>query len=209
MPGFLKNVSNGFLDTFKSHFSPKTYVDIFQKAPKEILDQVKSVAKINPMKSPGDFLKTLGGTAFSLYWPISGLMEAWSPNRPDLEYAGPFQNITNRLYDTAASLAWGMSANPLLKGSQWGAIPAMFGADMLLRNGLNYTSGLVDRLTGNLPDIPKSVNNNPDYFSRSVNSEYDRLSNKALSTNPGRLNRQAINNTLKSADDYINQVKLK
>lgn len=208
MSGFFRNAVDSFKQTFKNHFSPQTYVDIFSQAPNDIIDTVKSIGDVSIKEHPFDFLKNLGGAAFSLYFPVSDLLNAYNPDREDLKYAGPFQNTATRLFDTATALSWAMGdRNPLWRGSGWGALPAQLGAGLIIRGGLGYLGGMADKLTGNDVPIPQ-IEQPQDPFSRSVDMEQDRIMKQDPYKSTNRAKRLAIYNTLSAANDFLQNVNI-
>lgn len=209
MPSF-KNVADSFKGTFKKFFNPYSYADLFEEGPKEAINSVKNLLKSDVKNDPMGALGNLGSALFVAGLPAMDIAGALNPNREDMKYAGPFEEIATRLSETGNALVF--AHDPFMHGSGtlWGSLPAFMLATPLIASGARYTGKALDYLTGNTPP-PRpepEPQPRPSSFDASVEREVERLRQLYPHSERSELARQAINNTLLTAQRYLQNVKL-
>ena len=143
------------------------------------------------------------------------LMHAFNPNREDMDYAGPFEEIATRLSETGNALT--LAHDPFMPkdGTLWGSLPAYLLATPIINTGARYTGKFLDYISGNTPPPrpkvePKSgLKKEDDSFARAVSEEAGRLSQLYPQSSHSEITRMAVGNTLRSAQDYMKNVRLK
>ena len=213
MPGFGENLANSFKGTFKNFFNPHRYVDLFDEGPKSAIKSVTDLLNSDIKKDPSQFISNLGSAAFTAGLPLLDLVHAFNPNREDMNYAGPFEEIATRLSETGNALA--LAHDPFMPkgGTLWGSIPAYLLATPIINTGARYAGKALDYISGNAPPprpAPKVDNRRKkeeDSFTRAVSEEAGRLSQLYPQSNHSEITRMAVGNTLRSAQDYMKNVK--
>lgn len=217
MPGFGKNLVDTFKGTFKSFFNPHKYIDLFDQGPKAAVRSVSNLLNSDIGKDPMQFASNLGIAAFTAGLPLMDIMHAFSPNREDMDYAGPFEDIATRLSETGNALIF--AHDPFMKpgGTLWGAIPAYLLAAPIISTGARYTGKALDYISGNAPPERPKLTPQPtqitqqdtDTFSRAVSEEAEKLRQLYPQSNHAEIARMAIGNTLRSAQDYMRNVRIR
>jgi len=213
MPDF-NNIAKSFKGTFRNFFNPHKYVDLFEEGPKAAIKSVSDLLKSDIRKDPGNFVSNLGSAVFTAGLPLMDLAHAFNPVREDMDYAGPFEEIATRLSETGNALV--LAHDPFMQhgGSLWGSIPAYLLATPIINTGARYVGKAMDYVSGNAPPPrpqpnPKSQLKNDDSFAKAVSEEAERLSRLYPQSSHSEITRRAVGNTLRSAQDYIKNIKLK
>lgn len=209
MPDF-KDVAKSFKGTFKKFFNPYSYAELFEEGPREAVESVKNLIKSDVQKDPVGALGNLGTALFVAGLPAMDIAGALNPNREDMKYAGPFEEIATRLSETGNALVFAHDPFTHNSGTLWGSIPAFMLASPIINTGARYAGKALDYLSGNAPPPkpePEPVQKDS-RFDASVKQEMERLRQLYPHSEHGDLARQAINNTLLTAQKYMSNVKL-
>ena len=216
MPGFGSNVANSFKSTFRNFFNPHKYMDLFDEGPKAAVKSVSDLLKSDIKKDPAQFISNLGTAAFTAGLPLMDLAHAFNPNREDMDYAGPFEEIATRLSETGNALLFAHDPFMPHGGTLWGAIPAYMLAAPIINTGARYTGKALDYISGNTPpprpQIQQKSNiqaGNPDAFADAVSIEAEKLRELYPKSTHAEITRMAVGNTLRSAQEYMKNIQLK
>lgn len=210
----LNNIVNSFKGTFKNFFNPHRYVDLFDQGPKAAIRSVTDLLESDIRKDPSKFISNLGTATFAAGLPLMDIAHAFNPNREDMDYAGPFEEIATRLSETGNALIFAHDPFMQHNGTLWGSIPAYLLAAPIVNTGAKYVGKTLDYVSGNAPPPkpqPKSQlkpKKEDDSFARAVSEEAGRLSQLYPQSNHAEITRMAVGNTLRSAQDYIKNMKL-
>lgn len=214
MPDF-NNIANSFKGTFRNFFNPHKYVDLFEEGPKAAIKSVSDLLKSDIRKDPGNFVSNLGSAVFTAGLPLMDLAHAFNPNREDMDYAGPFEEIATRLSETGNALLFAHDPFMPHGGTLWGAIPAYMLAAPIINTGARYTGKAIDYLSGNVPPSRPKIQQksniqaeDTDAFADAVSNEAEKLRQLYPKSTHAEITRMAVGNTLRSAQEYMRNMRI-